>query len=200
MVPTTVPHPRHPPWLLTGSLGLVTLLSIATSKMLRLPLPVSRAFALRSAFDTPVHPFVLDDDRQRACPSSRTLVIRCGPIPALFRGDRRLSQLPWRPQYRSALLSDPGRTSTPDHCGVSAWPPLRETRRLHHCKLSEAQSHGFTARCLRLKAPFLDASQGSLPVDGQSFPGGVVPAGSLQRLSVVQFRLVPPCWLNVTYS
>jgi hypothetical protein len=42
----------------------------------------------------------------------------------------------------------------------------------------EIQSHGFTARCLRLKTPFLDANQGSLPVGGQPFPGGTVPAGS----------------------
>ena len=38
---------------------MVTLLSIATMKMLRLPLPVSRAFALRSASDTPVRPCFL---------------------------------------------------------------------------------------------------------------------------------------------
>ena len=42
----------------------------------------------------------------------------------------------------------------------------------------EIQSHGFTTCCLRLKTPFLDADQGSLPVGGQPFPGGLVPAGS----------------------
>jgi len=41
----------------------------------------------------------------------------------------------------------------------------------------EAQSHGFTTCCLRLKTPFPDAYQGSLPVGGQAFPGGLVPAG-----------------------
>jgi len=52
-------------------------------------------------------------------------------IPALFlRGDRRLSQLPWRPRYRFAMLSDPGRTSTPDPCGASVLPPLSSQRRL----------------------------------------------------------------------
>jgi hypothetical protein len=44
-----------------------------------------------------------------------------------------------------------------------------------------------------LKTPFLDANQGSLPVGGQPFPGGLVPAGSLQRLSVARFRLVLFC-------
>ena len=36
------------------------------------------------------------------------------------------------------------------------------------------QSHGFTTCCLRLKAPFPVANQGSLPVDGHSLPGGIV--------------------------
>ena len=48
----------------------------------------------------------------------------------LFRGDRRLSQLPRRPQCCFALLFDPGRTSTPDRCGASVLPPLRKPRRL----------------------------------------------------------------------
>jgi hypothetical protein len=39
-----------------------------------------------------------------------------------------------------------------------------------------------------LKTPFLVANQGSLPVDGQSFPDGSVPAGSLQWLSVARFH------------
>jgi len=50
--PTTGPQPRYPPLLLTGFLGMVSLLSIATMKILRLPLSISRAFAFRSASDT----------------------------------------------------------------------------------------------------------------------------------------------------
>ena len=42
----------------------------------------------------------------------------------------------------------------------------------------EALSHRFAARCLRLKASFLCASQGSLVVVGQTFPRGLFPAGS----------------------
>ena len=63
------------------------------------------------------------------------------------------------------------------NCGASVLPSLFLARRLPHCFTFEAQSHGFTARCLRLKAPFLDTNQGSLPVDGQSLSGGVVPPG-----------------------
>ena len=71
---------------------------------------------------------------------------------------------------------------------------LRCCPRYHHNEYSpilsnfEALSYGFTVRCLRLKTPFLVANQDSLPVDGQSFPDGLVPAGSLQWLSVARFR------------
>ena len=63
------------------------------------------------------------------------------------------------------------------NCGASVLPSLFLARRLPHCFTFEAQSHGFTARCLRLKAPFLHTNQGSLPVGGQSLSGGVVPPG-----------------------
>ena len=53
-------------------------------------------------------------------------MIRSGVV----RRDSRLSQLPWRPRYRFALLSDPGRTSTPYQNGVSMLSPLPSTRRL----------------------------------------------------------------------
>ena len=132
VVPTTVPQPRHPPWLLTGSLGMVTLLSIATMEMLRLPLPFSRAFALRSASDTPELLSLSWRSRAESSPAASDLgqPVRSVIRPLFLRGDGRLSQLPWRPRYRFALLSDPGRTSTPDHCGVSVLPPLSSQRRL----------------------------------------------------------------------
>jgi hypothetical protein len=44
-----------------------------------------------------------------------------------------------------------------------------------------------------LKTPFLAANQDSLPVDGQSFPGRVVPAGSLRGFQVlVTFAIASP--------
>jgi len=52
------------------------------------------------------------------------------PFRLLFRGNRRLSQLPVSPRYRFAVLSDPGRTSTPNPYGASVWPPLSQPRRL----------------------------------------------------------------------
>ena len=41
----------------------------------------------------------------------------------------------------------------------------------------EAQSHGFTACCLRLKTPFRVADQDSLPVAGQALPVGSLTRG-----------------------
>ena len=52
----------------------------------------------------------------------RALYLRCAPVPSF----------PENPICRSALLSDLGRTSTPDHFGASVLPPLFLTRRLPH--------------------------------------------------------------------
>ena len=99
--------------------------------------------------------------------------------------------------------SFPGDPVTALPCSQTPGGPPRQTiaafrccPRYHHNEGSpllsnfEALSHGFTACCLRLKTPFLVANQGSLPVDGQSFPDGSVPAGSLQWLSVARFRFL----------
>ena len=102
-------------------------------------------------------------------------VIRSG----VFRGDRRLSQLPWRPCCHSALLSGPGRTRYARPLRRSGIAPAPSNTKAPPIIIHfEALSHGFTACCLRLKTPFLVANQGSLPVDGQSLSGGMVPAGS----------------------
>lgn len=97
MFPTTSPQPRYPPLLLTGSLGIVTLLSIATMKILRLPLFISHAFAFRSAFDTSTCFLFLSNRGRKAHPRSRILLGRYDPNPAIYRRNSRLSQLPWRP-------------------------------------------------------------------------------------------------------
>jgi len=176
VVPTTVPQPRHPPWLLTGSLGVVTLLSIATMEMLRLPLPVSCTFALRSALDTPVRPLLLGGRKRKAALTTSDLVEPVWSFSGL---------IPGRQEALPASLETP----------APLCPALRPRADLHARPLAAlrccprnsynegspinkhfgALSHGFTTRCLRLKTPFPNANQGSLPVDGQSFPGGIVP-------------------------
>ena len=128
-VPRSGSAARRPPSLLTGSLGLVSLLSIATMGALRLPPPISRAFALNSALDTSVCPASFADNGPDR-PSSLDLGNPVWSLPGVVRGDGRPSQLPWRPHRRSALLSDPGGTLVPDRCGTSVLPPLSQTRRL----------------------------------------------------------------------
>ena len=90
------PQPRHPPSLLPGSLGMVSLLSIATMEILRLPLP-PRAFALRSASGSSGRFHFLGDREPKARPRSRTLLCRCGP----FR------RFPWRQEALPASLETP---------------------------------------------------------------------------------------------
>ena len=62
-----------------------------------------------------------------------------------------------------------------------------------------AQSHGFTACSLRLKAAFQHTNQGSLPVTGQVLPGGI----QTHRVSIetflcfhvfFHFHLFPSLW------
>jgi hypothetical protein len=99
-------------------------------EMLRLPLPVSCAFAFRSALDTSVCFLFLATGGRKPAPDLGSWyagMIRSG----FFRGARRLSQLPTRPRCGFALLFDPGRTSTPDHGGALVQPPLSRPRRPH---------------------------------------------------------------------
>jgi len=56
-------------------------------------------------------------------------------------------------------------------------------RRRHHQIVFGAQSHGFTACSLRLKAASQPTNQGSLPVTGQVLPGGI----QTHRVSIETF-------------
>ena len=97
----------------------------------------------------------LGDHEPKAGQWPRILLSRCDPF--------RL--VPWRQEALPASLETPsplcpgskapGGPESPDHYGAPVLPPLFLARRLPHYKLFEAQSHGFTARCLRLKAPSL---------------------------------------------
>ena len=144
--------------------------------MLRLPLPVSCTFALRSALDTPVRPLLLGGRKRKAALTTSDLVEPVWSFSGL---------IPGRQEALPASLETP----------APLCPALRPRADLHARPLAAlrccprnsynegspinkhfgALSHGFTTRCLRLKTPFPNANQGSLPVDGQSFPGGIVP-------------------------
>jgi len=109
---------------------MVRLLSGATMRPLRLPLSVSPS-SLLSPGDTLFCLALL------LAPDTRSLPVRQGvlwPVSPTFwlfsEGERRISQVPREPLRPFALLSDPGRTSTPGICGPSVLPPLTRTRGL----------------------------------------------------------------------
>ena len=121
---------RQPPWLLTGFLGWVRLLSVATMGPLRLPLSISTGLFL-----SPVDPLLCL--AFSLTPLARPLAMCQGvllPVSPSFwlfsEGERRISQVLREPLRPFALLSDPGRTSAPGTCGASGLPPFERRRRL----------------------------------------------------------------------
>ena len=139
----------------------------ASARLLRLRLTLGARYPGCSLF--------LGDDEPRADPSSWTLLSRCGPI---RHCPRRQEALPASLETPSPLCP-----ALRPRADLHARPvaALRHGPRNSYNEGSTinkhfgAQSHGFTTCCLRLKTPFPVADQGSLPVDGQSFPGGIVP-------------------------
>ena len=92
------------------------------------------AFAFRSAPITPIAFSFLPDAGEKRAHVPGSCSSRCDPLRHLSRRQEALPaslETPF-PLFRFALLSDPGRTSTPDHCGVSVLSPLLSTRRLPH--------------------------------------------------------------------
>lgn len=117
---------------------------------------------------------------------------RSDPSGILLRAGRRLSQLPGRPLVRFAVLSDPGRTSTPNPRGVSVWPPLSQSRRLPRSSLFR----GSITRLYGLLSTLEDALSGRRPrlaSGGGSGPAGRVshPRG-LDRDFLLLFRFLFP--------
>ena len=118
---------------------------------------------------------LLGDCERKARPRSWILLSRCDPI---RHRPRRQEALPASLETPSPLC--PALRPRADFharpiAALRHGPrnPYREGSTIN--KHFGAPSHGFTTCCLRLKAPFPVANQGSLPVDGQSFPGGIVP-------------------------
>ena len=103
---------------------------------------------------------------------------RCGPLSGCV--PRRQEALPASLETHSVALPCSRTPGGPPRQTISAFrccPRYSYHEGSPNVKDFEALSHGFTTRCLRLKTSFLNANQGSLPVDGQSFPGGSVPPG-----------------------
>src|SRR5712691_5134622 len=66
--------------------------------------------------------------KQRLAAGQERLFLR-RPTPETLGRDDRISWVPGRPPCPHAPLSDPGRTSTPGHCGVSVLPSANTRRR-----------------------------------------------------------------------
>jgi len=155
---------------------MVSLLSSATMKILRLPLP-PRAFALRSASGSSVALTFLATVSRRQRPQSWILVCRCDPF--------RL--VPWRQEALPASLETPSplcpapRLRANLHArqlrrfGVAPAFPSTKAPPLYHFRGSITRLHGSLPT---LEGAISDTSQGSLPVDSPSLSGGLVPAGS----------------------
>jgi hypothetical protein len=189
---------RPLPSLLPGSRGSVSPVSIATMRRLRLPLFVSAPSLCRSVRDTSA-PRLFSPPADRGGVGRGSGPWFTGVVPAgYFRGDRRLSQLPEKP-YTTLPCSHqtPGglrrqTLTAPPYCPRFSYN-AGSTDIIHF----GAQSHGFAVRCLRLKAPFPVASQGSLPAAGQALPDGLVPAGFQLRLSFAHsLSLSFRCWFE----
>jgi hypothetical protein len=104
----TCSSPRQSPSLLTGSLRLVTLLSVATMRPLRLPLPLPRSLRFPSLPESLV---AFRISLAWAAESMTHAPGRCEPGVVrfrLFEGSVRLSQLSRIPPDVFAPLSDPG--------------------------------------------------------------------------------------------
>ena len=164
-------------------------------KILRLPLSFSAP--LFSATDS-------SGCSSSSLPSRRERTLDPGPCSAgwvpfrlLFRGNRRLSQLPERPLCRFALLSDPGRTSTPNHNGVSAWPPLTQPRRLPHSTFFR----GSITRLFGSLPTLEDALSGRQPRlasgDGSGLAGRVSHPWGLDRDFLLLFHVFVSLFLSL---
>ena len=92
--------------------------------------------------------------------------------PGGSQSDLSSSQVPFR---AFALLSDPGRISTPSLLRrFDSAPAVQTTKAPTSGHYFEAQSHGFSSRSIRFVPASLPTTQCSLPAGGQPLPGGIL--------------------------
>jgi len=184
-----------PPSLLGGSLGTVRHLSSGTTRLLRLPLLVTRLFVfLRVTLTSlPPFPFARFGYSEFLSRCAWALVGRFRPCSGSFAGEevRRISQVPREPLSAFALLSDPGRISTPSQLRrFDAAPAVLTTKaptsiivsRLNHTALAFAPYASCRHLCRLRNVRYWSAAS--------LCQMGFLPTGSLQRVSeFVFFRL-----------
>ena len=158
---------------------LVRHFSRGTMRMLRLPAapPVALRFSSNNgyllasiSFRSPRAPGVAP-----AAPG-RWSTGFASTTPVLFMEEAsRISQVPRVPFRAFALLSDPGRISTPSLLRrFDSAPAVQTTKAPTSGHYFEAQSHGFSSRSIRFVPASLPTTQCSLPAGGQPLPGGIL--------------------------
>ena len=109
-LPTDAPSPRWSPSLLPGSLRLVRLLSIATMRPLRLPLPLPRSLRFPSLAESfPALRVALARAAESTAPAPGRWSAGVVQIRRFREGSGRCSQLSRIPPCAFAPLSDSGR-------------------------------------------------------------------------------------------
>ena len=179
---------RRPPWLLTGFLGWFCLLSSATMRPLRLPLSLSPSSWL-SLGDTLLCPAFSLAQITGSLSVRRGVRLPVSPCFWLFsEGERRISQVPREPLRPFALLSDPGRTSTPGPCGVSVLPSVERWRRLQRQTLFRDSITRLLDSPPTLRAAISGDDARVASGWRPAFSGrGLIPAGFRHGISVLVF-------------
>ena len=108
--------------------GGIRLFSTSTTRQLRLPLRVLPSpLRVEGQYRGADSAFSLPPARESKAVGPGCLYADSPIVGSCAHGRIRFSQVPREPQCIFALLSDPGRSSTPSHCGVSVLPTLGVT-------------------------------------------------------------------------
>jgi len=157
---------------------LVRHFSCGTMRMLRLPSARPLALGFLRTTVTSLTPFLSLASGSWSCSRCAwALVYRSRHMLRFFLQEEasRISQVPRVPFRAFALLSDPGRISTPSLLRrFDSAPAVQTTKAPTSGHYFEAQSHGFSSRSIRFVPASLPTTQCSLPAGGQPLPGGIL--------------------------
>ena len=157
---------------------LVRHFSCGTMRMLRLPTARPLALGFLRTTVTSLTPFLSLASGSWSCSRCAwALVYRSRHMLRFFLQEEasRISQVPRVPFRAFALLSDPGRISTPSLLRrFDSAPAVQTTKAPTSGHYFEAQSHGFSSRSIRFVPASLPTTQCSLPAGGQPLPGGIL--------------------------
>ena len=116
-------------------------------------------------------------------------------------GVSEISQVPGRPLFASALLSDLGGTSASGHLTLWCYPRKNSCEDSRGVGTNEAQLHGFCDHYLRFTAM---VTHGHARLASDCWPGFIgldwLPTGSLRKVSAIPLPPFPSfAWRNMIY-